>query len=387
MSKTIAVLNQHESLEIIIEELQSEGYHLVSYEYASTLVSHIESDHVDMVILDIQLSVSDADSIFKELKEKQPHVIRVALSQYNDSQQVFKTIESNLARLFLYKQWDAIAVVQAINELFKIEDQLNDPSLISFINSIKTLPTVPYIYQQVSMMVEHDVEVEKIAGVIESDPAISSSILRVANSAFYGAKTGSIAQAIMFIGLSNVKNIILGHSTFMRLSGVHQLGMYWDHAVLSNRISHILYEYFHQRKLPLVNSSAGLLHNVGIILMLKKFGDDYHNLLRNYYEKQDCDLVQKERELFLIDHAALGAYLLNWWELPINIVEVAMNHHAPSAESIASKNIVAIVSLASQCAWFGLSNRNVNLLPTEERLFEYGLSRQRLLEILEVKLT
>ncbi len=380
--KTIAVLNQHATIEALIDELQMAGYRIQNYVDEGSLLAHIDTDQVDMVIMDIKYADEVMESVYKRLKDKHPSVIRVALSQLSDSKQVFKTIESNLARLFLYKSWDTVSVVTAIQKLFNLEDQLQDPGLIAFINSINNLPTVPSIYQQVSQLVDEDVEVEKIAEIIERDPSISSSILRVANSAFYGARTGSIAQAIMFIGLGNVKNIILGHSIFMADSGHGKMAMFWEHAVLSNRISHILYEYFHQRKMPLVNSSAGLLHNVGQLLMYRKFGDAYASLLDDSSKEPEDHIIEKEMERFKIDHATIGAYLLNWWELPLNIVEVAMSHHSPKEENIKNQDITSIVHLSSQCAWYLIFNENLNLLPREETLLAFGLSQQRLREII-----
>lgn len=385
MPKKIAILDDAGIFEALEIELNMMGYgvaRLTSHEDFNLLLDH---EPLDLVLMEIGTQAAQTEAAvkqFKRIKAQRPHIIRVALSTLSDSYQVFKTIEGNIARLFLYRTWDIDALVKSIEQLFNLEDQLKEPRLLSFINSVEALPAVPALYQEVSQMVAQDVEVDRIAAAIERDPAIVSSILRVANSAFYGAKTGSISQAIMFIGLGNVKNIILSYSTFVTLSDANQGDLFWKHAVATNRLTHFLYEYFHKRKLPLVNSSAGLLHNVGQLLMLSHFKGRYIDFLEQMKLNDLKDPIQAEIESFNIDHASLGAFLLNWWDLPLNLVEVAMYHHSPKAENIKAKDVVLIVNIASKCAWYHLLDRYLPALPEEGFLMQLGLSQQRLIEMM-----
>lgn len=382
MPKKIAIVDETAVLEAIEGAFSVAGYHVTRLATSEQLFIELDREAVDLVMMEIGTGADGNIEIFKRLKAKYPQIVRIALSPLSDSYQVYKTIEGNFARLFLYRSWDIEALIQFVGRVFEMEEQFKQPQLLAFINSIEALPTIPVLYQQVSQMVASDVEVERIATVIESDPAITSSILRVANSAFYGAKTGSIAQAIMFIGLGNVKNIILCHSTFMSLGNTRLANQFWEHAVLTNRITHQLYEHFHKRKLPLVNSSAGLLHNVGMLLMLSRFKDDYEQLLSRQLQTPEASLIAEERKIFDLDHAALGAYLLNWWELPMNLVEVAMDHHKPRAENSRNRDITFIVHLSEQCAWYLVNNHMETCLPEDAYLMNFGLSRQQLILML-----
>lgn len=382
MSKKIIIVDESAVLQAIEGAFSAAGYQVIRLVSSEALFVEMDHEAVDLVMMEIGTGADGNIEILKQLKAQYPQVARLALSPLSDSYHVYKIIEGNYARLFLYRSWDIEALIQFVARVFEMEEQFRQPHLLAFINSIEALPTIPALYQKVSQMVASDVEVERIAAVIESDPGITSSILRVANSAFYGAKTGSIAQAIMFIGLGNVKNIILCHSTFMSLGNTRLANQFWEHAVLTNRITHQLYEHFHKRKLPLVNSSAGLLHNVGMLLMLSRFKDSYEQLLTRLLQSPEASLIVEERKTFDLDHAALGAYLLNWWELPINLVEVAMDHHNPRTENIRNRDITFIVHLSEQCAWYLVNNRLESCLPEDAYLMNFGLSRQQLLLML-----
>merc|ERR1711879_483064 len=122
---------------------------------------------------------------------------------------------------------------------------------------------IPKLFDKINQMMMRDASIEDICRVIEEDAAITSNILRIANSAFYSAKTGNLQQAIMYIGLNNLKQMVLTYEmasedgkTFTKAKFI------WQHAVLSNRIFHELYERFYNKKVPPVIGSAGLLHDL-----------------------------------------------------------------------------------------------------------------------------
>lgn len=196
------------------------------------------------------------------------------------------------------------------------------------------------------------IDISKISQEIERDQSIASNVLHIANSAFYGAKTGSLKKAITFIGLQNTTNLIRSTSVMSYLSEgsqSNQADKIWDHAALSNRLLYHLYENHIGKSLPDLFSSAGLLQNIGMVFLLKNFKFDYIKLLLRNQKENFC-LADAEIKLFGINHMQAGAYLLNWWDFPYPVIESAMYHHIPLDEMIVNRELLNAVHISSRYA-------------------------------------
>lgn len=306
----------------------------------------LKTEHVDMLITDMRMPEMDGHQLLMHVKELYPKTIRIALSGYTDKKIVMSALDKNLAKIYLFKPWNNDEIIGIINGLFEFEKRLNDTNLLDFIKDIENLPTVPKLYSTISEMVEEERAVSDIAKSIENDQAIASRILRISNSAYFGAKTGDVNQAVMFIGLANVKNIILSNTVFgQQGNNVTQLGIEFKHSGVTNRIFNTMYSKL--LKVPLANDSrsAGLLHNIGKGVLLL-------NSEKNIYKSdQEKKAMALELEALGVTHQQIGGYLLNWWELPLPIVEAAMFHHNPNSKEIVNKQLVNAVHVAQYYAW------------------------------------
>ncbi|BEP27982.1 response regulator [Helicovermis profundi] len=311
----------------------------------------LEQNVVDLLVTDIKMPKMDGFELLEEAKTKYPLMLRVALSGYTDNKKIYSAIENNIVKLYLYKPWDNNEIVEIINKMFELEDVLKDKKLLNLINNLDKLPTVSSLYTSLCKLIEEDASMDVISKKIEEDPSISSKILRVANSAFYGAKTGSISQAIMYIGLINVKNIVLTNGIFdSSRNNTDHYERLWKHVNLSNKIMHLLYQKCIFKKIPNIYASAGLLHDIGKIILLDSFSKEYDEILMDIKESS-ASIHELELEKIGIDHQKIGGYLLNWWELPFPIIESAMYHHDPLNKSIINKELVQIVHIADYYSW------------------------------------
>lgn len=381
MGKRVVFVDDQNQIRLALEPLlESTGHICFHFEEIEGVLTFLESEQADLIITNLYSQTIESFLFLTLIKEKYPHMLRIAMSSFTDSKRVYDAIESNLARLYLFKPWDSEDILKMIQKLFALETQLNDEALKQMINRIDELPTIPSLYLAVSQLIKEDAEIERIALLIEKDPAIASRILRVANSAFFGAKTGSITQAILFIGLINVKNIILSNRVFSQVADAQQAERHWQHAGLTNRLTHIFYQWVYKHKMPLVNSSAGLLHNVGVVLMMSHFKQVYQPILDQFGKIPEEALLTQEMNFLGATHAQIGGYLLDWWELPHSLVEVALYHHNPNHENVINKDIVSLVHFASSCAWYMQLDGDISILPQDEALLPWGMNRKMLLE-------
>lgn len=361
-----------DALRVMLEKEQIQTKVLTSGEAA---LEALEIEKSDMVIADAQLPNDDGFEILAEVKKQFPEVLRIAMCTYSDSRKALGAIENNVIKLSFYKPWNDQELVVKIAKLFELEHNLNDKNILGLINNIDELPTVPILYNELSTLIEEDVSIDEIAKKLEEDQSISSKILKVANSAFYGAKTGSIIQAIMYIGLINVKNIVLTNSIFsnVRMDATTQKHL-WDHVSLSNKMLTQLYVKILGKKLPNQFASAGLLHDIGKVVILNSYGETYKEIITEN-EDTDTSIKSLESKYLGVNHQEIGGYLLNWWDIPIPIVEAALYHHDPLNDVVINRELVMMVHLANYYTWKMIHHDHSEHLNLEV-FSELGISKE-----------
>lgn len=319
---------------------------------------YLTQDHLDMLITDIKMPHFDGVRVLKLFKEASPDTIRVAITGYASASTITEAVSKNLAKQYFYKPWSNEELLEGIRKMFMLEDILKKLHLFDVIQRFDSIKTLPKLYHELNLYIQRDKSIEEITGIIERDPAITSNVLRLANSAFYAAKTGNIQQAIMFIGLNNLKQIVLSYEVAqMNGNMVGKCESIWAHANRTNLIFQDLYTRLNQTKVPPILSSAGIVHDIGKIIMLQIFGEPYYEEVLMDSCREDQCLV-KERELFGIDHSMLGGYFLNWWAFPVDMIEVTLFHHTPMNEAINNRRVVAMMCLASQIESGEIAKKN-----------------------------
>jgi len=308
---------------------------------------HLEQHEIDLIVTDIRMPDMDGFELLSIVKDKFPKVLRVALSGFTESKTIYKLIEKNIAKIYLFKPWDNFELKKNINRILEFEDVLTNNKLLELINNLDSLPVLPKLYQDLKALIDKDASIEEVGKLVEIDQAISSKVLRLANSAFYGRKTGSISEAIMSIGLNNLKNMVLASSIFQgSKEDMESLDKMWTHSINTNKLTLLIYEKLLHKKIPTIYGSAGLLHDIGKVILHIYYNDSYKEII-NKADDGENNLINLELDVYNVTHQDIGAYLLNWWELPHAYVEAAMYHHRPHDERIVNHELVGVVHLAN----------------------------------------
>lgn len=352
MPNTIMFVDDEQQILRALNRLFEEtGYHTVLMASGEEALAFMEHTPVNLVVADIRMPGINGFDLLRQVKDKYPAIMRVALSGYTDSRAIYKALEENVAKMYMFKPWDNRELQNTIDKMFQLEEIFTDKKIMDLINNLDDIPTIPTLYNKIRTMIQEDEDVEKIAALIEADQSSSAKILRIANSAFYGAKTGSISQAIMYIGLANVKSILLSNAVFnVKGPMKDRIRELWHHAALTNKMTNHLYWKITGKKIPNVFASAGLLHNVGMVVLMSHYPDLCKDVLVTGFEGFDAS-PDLSKEVLGVTHEELGGYLLNWWELPLPIVESALYHRNPISDRVINREIVCVVHLASCNAW------------------------------------
>ena len=231
------------------------------------------------------------------------------------------------------------------------ERKNNQDKILSILNRLESLPTLPSIASRVlAIASDPNSSASDLTDVIINDPSLTSSLLKVVNSAFYGLaqKVGTVKQAVMLLGTGEVITLAFGISTAKlfepaQLKGIYSPKALWRHSMSTGLIAENICKRFPEyRKLGVF--TAGLLHDFGKILLVEKFPELYgqvHIEARKY----DLPLYDIEEEKFGINHAIIGEVLSSNWKLPEALVQGIAFHHQPFSASSHSQ-FAAIIGLA-----------------------------------------
>ncbi len=202
------------------------------------------------------------------------------------------------------------------------------------------LPPLPHAQTQaLSALNDPDVSLVDVAEVIETDPALTATLLRAANSVASAPidRVASARIAAIRIGLSPTRNLVMGTvmtslSTDFSRAGIdteelwrHALAcaLLVDGAVRSDGAAHS------------AGFTAGLMHDIGRIAMAQIDPDRYRKVAARV--RSGVEAIEAERDVFGSDHAEWGADVARAWAVPEEIVDAISEHHGASMSGLSGE--------------------------------------------------
>jgi len=178
-----------------------------------------------------------------------------------------------------------------------------------------------------------DVVPSELIDLVQTDPGITSKVLKLCNSAYYGfqREIASLHEAGNLLGVTTLVNLVLTSSAgkyFRDYGSARDRSMEnrWEQCV-SNAIGARLIATKHRLVDPERAYTAGLLENIGH-LVLDRFLDQALADIRSM-ALSGTDLMEAERQVLGLHHAEIGARLSTRWSLPDVLVDVIRHHHSP----------------------------------------------------------
>lgn len=219
---------------------------------------------------------------------------------------------------------------------------------------IESFPALPAIVSKVMAVTANpESSINELVNVILPDQSMCATILKVANSAFFGIprEVSSIERAIVVLGQEEIKNIIIGKAIFasfpkMTREANHSIGLFWEHTFTCGLAAKIIGE--HLQLSPSELFIAGLIHDIGKLAMFITFPDHYP-LLQKIASHPLFDTLSLERKNYSISHEQVGLHLAEKWLLPEQLVAAIGYHHAPQDAGNFSKypHIIHVADILS----------------------------------------
>lgn len=229
-------------------------------------------------------------------------------------------------------------------------------SASTLVKNASGIYALPEIYAQLNRKLEDPhASNPQIADIIQLDTGLSSSLLKIVNSAFYGfpSAISTITQAISIIGRTELAELILGKSVigiFSKLDiNQDDLIRHWHHSLLCGLMAkHITKTITNPEQSPDSLFVAGLLHDIGKLVIWHELPEQSRKILEHAVY-MPLDTRNSEKDQLGFDHTDVGLELLQNWKLPPMLVATAKHHHKPenSADFQQACQIIAMANIAS----------------------------------------
>ena len=228
--------------------------------------------------------------------------------------------------------------------------------LDKYIDKVKSLPTAPRILPELLQLLrKENVDSDKVVRLISLDPALTASVLRLCNSAYYGGATpaANLQDAVTRLGFQQIYQLVAAVAGSKALSPAQSgygldAGELWKHCVTSAVTAQLI-----ARKVgddPHLAFTAALLHDIGKIVLSDALAAAYNKLMEEA-KKTECSVVDLEKKVLGVQHAEIGGRLLQRWKFPENLVNAVWFHHTPNGAK-PHHRLAACVYLGNMVAYF-----------------------------------
>lgn len=206
-------------------------------------------------------------------------------------------------------------------------------NIIKRLSRIEDLPSIPIVLTEIiHMLDDENLKSKNLAETIERDQMLTTRVLRVANSPYYGftRKISTIELAIALIGINTIRDIVNGimvKRIFIdSRSSIIDLDAYWKYSIFCAGATKYFASKLKYR--PLGESFVtGLMHDIGILLLSTYFAPEYKEVLIQLETDYRYSLVQAEQKILQTNHAEIASWLADKWNLPSKICIALKNHH------------------------------------------------------------
>lgn len=224
-------------------------------------------------------------------------------------------------------------------------------AIIDTAQRLDALP--PLAVELIGLLQSPDAEVNQVAEVIAHDPANAANVLKLANSAAMAPASPitSVKQAVMRIGLRKTSELVLNgvvaRHTGRPVQGYDLApGSLWEFSAAAAIATERLAAAHHETAPPEA-FTAGLLQDIGKLVLGHFVQVDFQPIRVVAFE-QHKSFEEAEQIVLGIDHAEVGAILLDSWGIGGNIREAVRWHHSPESSPPEARHTARLVHAAGQ---------------------------------------
>ena len=230
------------------------------------------------------------------------------------------------------------------------------------------IPSQPHILMDINAeLLKPDPSFRKISELVSQDISISAKILRVANSSFFSLRNevNSVRAALSVLGLDNFSNTVLNFALQDVFRGAQidkkEFKEILKHSKLVARTSQLIFQKIQYLYSGIVFPGqvymAGLFHDIGILILSKKF-KDYFKKIRNSFSEEN-PLIAIEEKHYKTNHCLVGYLIGKMWSLPSFVCDIIRYHHDEDFvihDEISLRKMLSLIMLAENTIDYVIKN-------------------------------
>ena len=310
---------------------------------------------VDVLVTDMMMPGMDGAQLLTEVMHRYPNTVRLVLSGHADQEAVLPLVGP--AHQYLSKPCNPEELRSAIARALAMRDLLASEQLKQLASRLGCLPSLPSSYEQLTAELRRpEPSVERIAGIVSRDIGMTTKILQLVNSSFFGLPqpASNVPEAVMYLGLATIRALVLSTQVFsqfnqrtMKAFSIDGIAQHcWMSGVFARRIA--------ETEQPDAKISdqcflGGLLQDLGYLILAAGLPEPYTQVMQAARDSNRPVWEVEQAELNA-SHAEVGAYLLGLWGLPTPVVEAVALHHRPATATFHGFSSVIAVHVADAFA-------------------------------------
>ncbi len=255
----------------------------------------------------------------------------------------------------------------------------------AIMNGVRSIAPLPVVAARLAVLMrDRDVEIGKLVELVQYDPGLTARVIALANSASFGAgrQISTLKDALVRVGLDELYRLVfissLGPVMRRPVEGYDlAIGQLWRHCVATALAAEAIEEFHGKVAGSGVAFTAGLLHDVGKLVM-DSLSEDYFMQIEMKADQDEKPFDEAELEILGIDHTEAGAMVLEQWGFPEDLVDVVRWHHQPAMAKINPHlaNVVHVADMVAMMMGVGVGRDALGYRAAADSLNATSLSRQ-----------
>jgi HD-like signal output (HDOD) protein len=298
-------------------------------------LARMEQRNFDVIVSDMCMPGMNGAELLNQVLLRFPKTARLVLSGQADKELILKCVGS--AHQYITKPCEPESLRATLRRASSIASSLDNEKLRHLVGQMDRLPSIPSLYSEIVKLLQHpETTVEEVGELIGRDIGMTAKILKLVNSAFFGLRRqiSTPEEATTYLGLDTIRALVLSIDAFSQFETVRSEGLCLealsDHCLETAAMAKCIAKAESaEQKLADEAFTAGMLHDIGKLVLAVNFPDQFNNALLTA-ARENVELTAVETELFGAHHADVGGYLLGLWGLSTPVVEAIALHHSPS---------------------------------------------------------
>ena len=292
----------------------------------------------DVVVAGSRREDAGGEAFLGRVRELWPGSLRILMTEEGRDDDVATLLVS--AHQLLGMPMSPDQFLNAVESAGRLGFLLMNERLREVVRRMEHLPVVPSVYRELNTeMRKENSSNSVIASIISRDMSLTTAILKIVNSPFFGLsrRVDDLMRAVNLLGANLIRGLVLSEGVFRPQDPDMYPGFdterLWAHCLDMARCCQAVARGDGLGGREVEDAFlGGLLHDVGKIVLAEGCPEDYLGILLQSQDR-NVPLFDVERERLGITHAQVGGYLLGLWGFPESVAEAIALHHGPSGSA------------------------------------------------------